>query len=130
MGDRRGVEELVGKTSPAVQVTVSKETCRQGRALMADLFHLGCVLEIGDDHPELSLVDPVFDVPGGEHRGTWRKNSTELDKCNGKNPPLRDPRKHDQHTVALLILYFKRMLAALFDRFARSRKLNFFSSPC
>lgn len=47
-----------------------------------------------------------------------------------KDLPLVNVREHDHHAVALLILYVRRMLAALFGRFARSGKLYFFLFTC
>ena len=95
------VKQLVGKICPSSRFAIRHKEGGEGGAFIADLFNFLYILEIGNDHPELSLVDPVLDITRGEHRRARCKGGPQLDQGDGKDPPFRDPGEHVQYLVSL-----------------------------
>ena len=71
------------------------------RAAAGGLRHLVRVFAVGDRHNGLGAVDPILDVAGGEQGSGRHRQRPQLHQPHHRHVPLRDPRQHQKHPVAL-----------------------------
>lgn len=100
MGKRIRGLNLFGVGDPAFAFAVDNHAGVERRAVVVDFIDFIGVGTVRDHHFEVTELNALADVVGGQERGRGALDGADFDEGERKKPPFRDARKKHENTIA------------------------------